>query len=93
MFHPNRYLANASLLALLIMLLSLLLLTGCAASVETPVALQPPMLLCDDDPPLPDDAAPASLAPYVLRLWSAGQSCREAVGGYRSWAAGLAGSE
>lgn len=64
-------------------------LTGCAASDPNVIALRPPVLSCPLDPPVPDSAEPVDAALYMIDLWSAGQSCREAVNGYRLWADGL----
>lgn len=64
-----------------------LLLTGCSSyRVPRPVPLQPPVLGCDADPDVPVTEDPAAVADYIVRLWAAGQSCRDAVGDYQRWA-------
>lgn len=47
--------------------------------------LQPPVLACDADPDVPATEDPAVVADYIVQLWAAGQSCRDAVGDYQRW--------
>ena len=79
----RRYLFPKS--AALLWLLSGVLWTGCAASSARVVALAPPDLSCAPDPAVPAEGDPATVGAYILDLWAAGQSCRDAVGAYREW--------
>ncbi len=60
-------------------------LPGCAASAPSVIALEPPHLTCAADPVPPAAATPADMGEYVVDLWAAGESCREAVAGYHEW--------
>jgi hypothetical protein len=76
---------SARLLCGLLALLS----TACAASAPNVTALRPPDLSCSPDPVPPAEPTPADVGEYVIELWAAGQSCRDAVTGYQDWAASL----
>ena len=64
-----------------------LLATGCSGSKPPSfVSLQPPVLTCESDPDIPVTDDPAAFADYAVRVWAAGQDCRDAVATYRRWA-------
>lgn len=86
----DRFQSTAALLFVMLLLLSLGLLMGCGACKPSEVvALQPPRLACSPDPVPPEQADPVSAGVYILNLWAAGQSCREAVSDYQRWADSL----
>jgi len=67
--------------------LSLLPVVGCSVSKPPSfVSLQPPVLTCESDPDIPMTDDPAAFADYTVRVWAAGQDCRDAVDAYRRWA-------
>lgn len=68
---------------MLLSTLCALLWTGCATCKP---CLQPPLLDCPPAPAVPQDVTPDGAAVYLVRVWEAGQQCREAVAGYRQWA-------
>ena len=80
-------------------------LTGCASSAPQTVALQPPPILeCKPDPEPPVRPAPGAaaedlerytlaVAEYQVRLWDAGDDCRQTVRALRDWARSLPGGE
>ena len=74
------------------MILSCVPWTGCVSSAEM-VALQPPDLSCQPDPPPPKGDDPVDVGIYILRLWRAGESCRSSVADYREWTKSLPGAE